>query len=76
MILIFERFCTIYVGWCKALKMTPDDVIYCVLPLYHSSGGILGIGSVIACGATMVVRRKFSASRFWDECVKYKATVF
>ena len=27
-------------------------------------------------GATVVLRRKFSASQFWRECVKYKVTVF
>jgi acyl-CoA synthetase (AMP-forming)/AMP-acid ligase II len=62
-------------AWDIALKISSADVLYCVLPLYHSSGGILGVSAVITCGATMVVRRKFSASRFWDECTKYKATV-
>ena len=62
-------------GWDIALNVSPSDVLYCVLPLYHSNGGILGVSATIVCGATTVVRRKFSASRFWDECIKYKATV-
>jgi acyl-CoA synthetase (AMP-forming)/AMP-acid ligase II len=52
-----------------------NDVIYCALPLYHTSGCILSVGGVFATGYTLVVRRKFSASRFWDECIQYKATV-
>ncbi|CAB3995420.1 long-chain fatty acid transport 4-like [Paramuricea clavata] len=68
------RFFLMSIAWGIVLKLSPADVLYCVLPLYHSSGGILGVGSVITCGVTVVVRRKFSASRFWDECIKYKAT--
>ena len=56
-------------------KITHKDVNYCTLPLYHTAGGILGVGSCILAGATLAIRRKFSASRFWDECVEYRATV-
>ena len=69
------RFFLLCSGWNITLKVTSADVLYCVLPLYHSSAGILGVSTVIVGGATMVVRRKFSASRFWDDCIKYKATV-
>ncbi|KAL8596763.1 hypothetical protein ACOMHN_053859 [Nucella lapillus] len=53
----------------------PCDVIYDTLPLYHTAGGILGVGQMILCGATIVIRRKFSASQFWSDCVKYRCTV-
>ena len=56
-------------------KVRPDDILYTVLPLYHSAGGMLGAGSVVWCGLTMVIARKFSASRFWKECALYNATV-
>ena len=69
-----SRFFLLCSGWSIALQVTSTDVLYCVLPLYHSSAGILGVSTVIVGGATMVVRRKFSASRFWDDCIKYKAT--
>jgi acyl-CoA synthetase (AMP-forming)/AMP-acid ligase II len=57
------------------MNCSTNDVIYCVLPLYHSSAGIMGVGSVFTSASTLVVRRKFSASRFWEECIQYKATV-
>ncbi|KAI0242882.1 Long-chain fatty acid transport protein 1 [Lamellibrachia satsuma] len=57
------------------LNITSDDYIYCTLPLYHTAGGILGVGQTLISGSTLVVRRKFSASRFWDDCVKYNCTV-
>ena len=55
--------------------ITPDDIIYCVLPLYHSNGGVLTAGQMVIEGCTLVLRRKFSASQFWNDCVKYKCTV-
>ncbi len=52
-----------------------DDVIYCTLPLYHSNGGMLATGQMLFVGASFVIRRKFSASNFWTDCIKYKCTV-
>ncbi|XP_078386287.1 long-chain fatty acid transport protein 2-like [Cetorhinus maximus] len=52
-----------------------NDVIYTSLPLYHSAGSLLGIGGCICLGATVVLRRKFSVSQFWDDCREYHVTV-
>lgn len=43
--------------------------------LYLSTGNIVGVGQCIIHGMTVVIRKKFSASRFWDDCVKYNCTV-
>ena len=56
-------------------SVTPGDVIYNTLPLYHTAGGALGVGACLVHGNTIALRRKFSASRFWDDCVETKATV-
>ena len=55
--------------------ITPEDIIYCTLPLYHTAGGGIGASTCLLKGNTLVLRRKFSASKFWDECVEHKATV-
>jgi fatty-acyl-CoA synthase len=52
------------------------DVHYCALPLYHSAGGAMVISAVQAAGASVALRRKFSASRFWDEIRECDATHF
>lgn len=57
------------------LKIVPADIIYNVLPLYHIAGGVLGVGHCLMNGCTLVIRRKFSASRFWDDCCTYNCTV-
>ncbi|XP_037121719.1 long-chain fatty acid transport protein 6 isoform X1 [Syngnathus acus] len=54
---------------------TSDDIVYITLPLYHMSASLLGIGGCIQLGATCVLRKKFSATQFWKDCVKYNVTV-
>ncbi|MEM7409804.1 MAG: long-chain-acyl-CoA synthetase [Myxococcota bacterium] len=54
----------------------PNDVIYVTLPLYHSNGMFAGVASSLITGATMALRRKFSASRFWEDVRRFDATCF
>ncbi|XP_071345127.1 long-chain fatty acid transport protein 2 [Trachinotus anak] len=55
--------------------VTPSDVIYLNLPLYHTAGFIIGFIGSIETGSTIILKRKFSASQFWDDCRKYSVTV-
>jgi fatty-acyl-CoA synthase len=50
------------------------DKLYSALPLYHSSGMMLGAGSAIMGRTPMALRRSFSASAFWPDVKRYKAT--
>nr|XP_003229743.3 PREDICTED: long-chain fatty acid transport protein 4 [Anolis carolinensis] len=59
----------------NGFRMRADDVVYNCLPLYHSAGNIVGVGQCLLHGLTVVVRKKFSASGFWDDCIKYNCTV-
>lgn len=68
------RYYWIAMGAGQAFGLTPDDVVYITMPLYHSAAGIMGIGSIIVLGTTVVIRKKFSASNFWKDCVKYNCT--
>ncbi|XP_026234813.1 very long-chain acyl-CoA synthetase-like [Anabas testudineus] len=52
-----------------------DDIIYVYLPLYHSSAFLMGLCGAIERGITVVLRRKFSASQFWNDCRKYNVTI-
>ncbi|XP_054467913.1 long-chain fatty acid transport protein 2 [Anoplopoma fimbria] len=55
--------------------VTSSDVIYLNLPLYHTAGFIIGFIGSIETGSTIILKRKFSASQFWDDCRKYNVTV-
>ena len=56
-------------------EVTARDRVYVSLPLYHSTGGICGVGVALLTGACLVLRQKFSASSFWDDCVDYQVSV-
>ncbi len=63
-------------AFAAASAATPEDRLYCALPLYHSTGGLCGVGAALLNGATLVLKRKFSASQFWDDMVHYGCTIF
>jgi citronellyl-CoA synthetase len=52
-------------------RCTEKDRFYICLPLYHGTGLMVGVGPAISSGASMFVRRKFSASNFLPEVRKH-----
>ena len=58
------------------LGLGEDDVLYVCLPLFHASGLLVGMTSVLTAGSTMALGRKLSVSRFWDEIADSGATCF
>lgn len=61
-------------GWSKLLGMTDEDVFYCFLPLFHGAAGMSLVSNALSSNASIVLRRKFSASRFWDDIRQHKVT--
>lgn len=61
-------------GWKQLLEITSDDVFYCFLPLFHGAAGMSLVSNALAAGACIVVKRKFSASQFWNDVRRYKVT--
>ena len=59
-----------------ATHLGPDDTLYCCLPLYHNNAMTVSLATVLAGGATLALGRSFSASRFWDEAIRARATAF
>uniref|UniRef100_A0A915LXA7 Long-chain-fatty-acid--CoA ligase n=1 Tax=Meloidogyne javanica TaxID=6303 RepID=A0A915LXA7_MELJA len=52
-----------------------NDILYITLPMYHGMAGIAGVGQMIVNGCTIVIRQKFSASHFWNDCRKFNCTI-
>jgi acyl-CoA synthetase (AMP-forming)/AMP-acid ligase II len=59
-----------------ALALTPDDVLYLALPLYHNNALTVAWSSAASTGAAIALRRKFSVTAFWDDVRRYRATAF
>ena len=53
-----------------------DDRMYDCLPMYHSVGGVVATGALLARGGSVVIRAKFSATEFWSDIAKWDCTLF
>jgi len=58
------------------LRLKSSDTLYSCLPLYHNNALTVALSSVINSGATLALGKSFSASKFWDEVIAYRATAF
>lgn len=55
-------------------EFQPGDKLYSVLPLYHSSALLIGVGSCVLTRTPIALRRTFSAKAFWPDVQRYRAT--
>jgi fatty-acyl-CoA synthase len=58
------------------MNVQPVDRLYNCLPMYHSTGGIVAIGAMLVKGGSVLIRPRFSASRFWDDIADNDCTIF
>jgi fatty-acyl-CoA synthase len=58
------------------MRLTSNDTLYCCLPLYHNNALTVAVSAVLNGGATLALGKSFSASRFWDDIIRYDATAF
>ena len=59
-----------------AMALTPADVLYLALPLYHNNALTVAWASAASSGAALALRRKFSVSQFWNDVRRYRASSF
>ncbi len=55
---------------------SPDDVLYSAMPLFHGNALSAAVLPALRTGATLVLRRKFSASNFLPDVRQTGATFF
>jgi crotonobetaine/carnitine-CoA ligase len=60
----------------EAVKATSEDVFFTCLPLFHANARILCIYPAMLLAAKVVIYERFSATRFWDQIRKARATIF
>ncbi|MBC6980383.1 long-chain-acyl-CoA synthetase [Caulobacter sp. 17J80-11] len=63
-------------AFAAATAATPADRVYVCLPLYHSTGGLCGVGAALLNGGAVVLKKRFSASQFWPDVVDKGCTMF
>src|SRR5262249_5616960 len=54
--------------------LKPDDVVYCPMPLFHSGAVMAAYAPALVAGATLVLRRRFSASGLLPDVRTYGCT--
>ena len=76
-IITHDRWIRMSFAFCEAAyKLEASDRIYVCLPLYHSNAQFLGYGAALNAGASIYLRRKFSASKWLDDVREYNCTAF
>ncbi|GBL58114.1 long-chain-acyl-CoA synthetase [Pseudomonas citronellolis] len=60
----------------SGLGLGREDVLYLTLPCYHNNAVTVCWSAVLAGGAAIALRRKFSAKAFWKDVRHYNATCF
>jgi oxalate---CoA ligase len=54
--------------------LSPDDVSYCAMPLFHVHGLVASTLAQLAAGGTVIVPRRFSPRRFWGQAETHGVT--
>lgn len=70
------KFLAAGAGHIATLDLSDQDVFYCALPMFHGAALMSLYGAAMQAGGAVVVRRKFSVSRFWQDVKQNKITVF
>jgi len=62
-------------GTATAAALGRSDTIYCLTPLHHPSGLLVGLGGAVAGGSRIALTRGVDPTRFADEVHRYGVTV-
>jgi carnitine-CoA ligase len=59
----------------RLVDLTADDVIYTPLPMFHGMSPRMGVLPSLLIGCPIVIGKRFSGTRFWNEAIEAGATV-
>jgi fatty-acyl-CoA synthase len=68
------KIATLGLGLVARVDLVTDDITYQSMPLFHSNAVIAGWAPSLAVGATIALKRRFSASQFISDCRAVGAT--
>jgi acyl-CoA synthetase (AMP-forming)/AMP-acid ligase II len=55
-------------------RLGPDDVSFCVMPLFHVHGLLASTFATLGSGGSVIVPRRFTPQRFWRQAREHGAT--
>jgi oxalate---CoA ligase len=55
-------------------RLGPEDVSFCVMPLFHVHGLVASTFAALAGGGSVIVPRRFTPQRFWRQAREHGAT--
>lgn len=70
-----RRWVASALGAAAACRLTPDDTVYCPLPLYNAVGMLLAVSGALVGGARLALVPRFSVRGFWPDVRRTGATV-
>ncbi|QBD75621.1 ATP-dependent acyl-CoA ligase [Ktedonosporobacter rubrisoli] len=59
----------------KGMRLGPEDRFLTVLPLFHGNAQYYSMMSVLVTGATLLLMDRFSASRYFAQAIRHRASV-
>ncbi len=62
-------------GAAAGCTLTPNDTVFCVLPLHHAAGILVAVGGALIGGSRLALATEFVPDHFWSEARRYGATV-
>ena len=76
-VIMTHKYCILAgYGYRYAMAVTPDDRLFTCLPFFHANAQAYSTMGALTSEASLIVVKKFSASRFWDQIRQYRATLF
>ncbi|MHB8670795.1 MAG: long-chain-fatty-acid--CoA ligase [Acidimicrobiales bacterium] len=60
----------------RLFELGPDDVCYEAMPMFHSNALMAGWAPALCAGATVALRRRFSATSFLSDVRRFGVTYF
>lgn len=61
-------------GFVQRMYLQPDDRLLCLLPMFHINALFYSLAGALAAGATLILLPRFSASTFWRDVARTRAT--
>ncbi len=72
---LFYSMAERFYSWVLEGNLDENDCIYVPTPLFHAHSWHTGINLALLRGARMLLIKRFSASKYWDDIKRYNCTI-